>query len=118
MKIAWFHKNISPEIGAELAGYGLNDVSTNKLDDLCMSGLCMNDGSHKALLVSLDLLGLDQDRIMRLRKIAADLLQIDISAVLLSCTHTHQGPETRFMSGHPEQLESDRSQITFDLEIC
>ena len=105
MKIAWFHKNISPEIGAKLAGYGLNDVSTNKLDDLCMSGLCMDDGSHKALLVSLDLLGLDQDRIMRLRKIAADLLQIDISAVLLSCTHTHQGPETRFMSGHPEQLD-------------
>ena len=38
MKIAWFHKNISPEIGAKLTGYGLNDVSTNKLGPRKMCG--------------------------------------------------------------------------------
>ena len=52
MKIAWFKTNISPEIGCHLAGYSLNDISVAKLDDLFMTGLCMDDGERKVLLVS------------------------------------------------------------------
>ena len=58
MKIAWFKENISPEIGAFLAGYSLNDKSQAKLDDLYAHGLCMDDGKEKVLLISFDLLGL------------------------------------------------------------
>ena len=69
MKIAWFKRVISPEIGANLAGYSLNDVSEMKLDDLYATGLYLEDGEGgKALLISLDLLGVDEWFIRKVRK--------------------------------------------------
>lgn len=104
MKIAWFKKVISPEIGAYLAGYGLNDKSIAKLDDLFMTGLCMDDSEKKVLLVSFDLIGLDGWYIRKVRKHCAEILGVTEDAVMLTCTHTHTGPETRTMAAHPEQL--------------
>ena len=74
MKIAWFKTNISPEIGCYLAGYSLNDISVAKLDDLFMTGLCMDDGTRKVLLVSFDLIGLDEQYIKANRKLCADMV--------------------------------------------
>jgi len=104
MKIAWFKENISPEVGACVAGYDLHDVSVMKLDDLFAAGLCMDDGNKKVLLVSFDLLGLDQWYIRKLRKECAEILGVNDDAVLFTCTHTHTGPETRTMASHPELL--------------
>ncbi len=103
MKIAWFKKVISPEIGAYLAGYGIKDKSVAKLDDLFMTGLCMDDGNKKVLLISLDLLGLDGWYIRKIRKNCADILGVTEDAVMLTCTHTHSGPETRSLAAHPKQ---------------
>ena len=104
MKIAWFKKVISPEIGARLAGYGIDDFSMAKLDDLYMTGLCADDGERKVLIISFDLLGLDEWYSRKLRQRCAEILQIPQEAVLFSCTHTHTGPECRIQMSHPEQL--------------
>ena len=104
MKIAWFKKNISPEVGAFLAGYGLDYRSKEKLDNLYASGLCMDDGKEKVLLISFDLLGLDEWYIKDLRQKCAELLDVPVSAVMFSCTHTHTGPETRTLAAAPQQL--------------
>ena len=56
VKAAWFRKDISCEVGTRLAGYGTNDVSVAKLDDLEINGVCVNDGKDKILLMSVDLL--------------------------------------------------------------
>ena len=68
MKIANFKINISPEIGCNLAGYSLNDISVAKLDDLFACGLCIDDGMNKILMISFDLIGLDEDYIREVRK--------------------------------------------------
>ena len=107
MKIAWFKKNISPEIGAYIAGYGLNDKSIALHDDLYACGMCADDGKSKVVLISLDLLGLDGWYIRKVRKVCADILQVPETAVMLSCTHTHTGPETRTLASNPEQLNTD-----------
>lgn len=104
MKIAWFKKVISPEIGAYLAGYGLNDKSVAKRDDLYMTGLCADDGDRKVLIVSFDLLGLDEWYTRSIREKCAAILGTSVEAVLFSCTHTHTGPECRVIPGKPEQL--------------
>jgi len=104
MKIAWFKKVISPEIGAYIAGYGLKDKSVAKLDDLYMTGLCADDGERKVLIVSFDLLGLDEDYMRGLRRACAKILGIEECAVLFSCTHTHTGPESRTLASAPQQL--------------
>lgn len=106
MKIAWFKKNISPEIGAFIAGYSLNDKSVAKLDDLYACGMCADDGTNKILLISLDLIGLDGWYIRKIRKACADILHIPEHAVMLSCTHTHTGPESRSIAGHPEKVHT------------
>lgn len=104
MKIAWFKKNISPEIGAYLAGYGLYDKSVAKADDLFATGLCVDDGERKVLLISFDLLGLDEIYIHDVRQKCAALLNVTPDAVMLTCTHTHTGPETRTLAKSPAQL--------------
>ena len=104
MKIAWFKRVITPEIGAYLAGYSLNDKSVAKLDELYMTGLCADDGERKVLIVSFDLLGLDEGFSRKVRKECAEKLGIDPSAVLFTCTHTHTGPETRTLAKAPQQL--------------
>lgn len=104
MKIAWFKKIISPEIGANLAGYGLNDKSVAKLDDLFMTGLCIDDGENRILLVSFDLIGLDEWYSRKIRRKCAEILGIDECAVLFSCTHTHSGPESRVNVKSSKQL--------------
>ena len=82
MKIAWFKKVISPEIGAYLAGYSLNDKSVAKRDDLYMTGLCADDGERKVLIISFDLLGLDEWYTRRIREKCAEILGISSEAVI------------------------------------
>ena len=94
VKAAWFRKDISCDIGATLAGYGNNDVSVGKIDDLEMNGLCVDDGRDKVLIISFDLLGLDNGTVKYVRSIAAKELGIKEANVLISCTHTHGGPHT------------------------
>ena len=94
VKVAWFDRVISPEVGTDICGYDAYQHSVGKISDLHMSGLCVDDGERKTLLVSFDLLGMDTGWIRRLRAGCAGILKIDPTAVLLTCTHTHGGPET------------------------
>ena len=98
IKAKWFEADISPEIGTALAGYGMNDVSIAKYDSLLASGLCLDDGSNRVLLVSLDLLGLDYDTIKDLRKRLSTITGAAEEGVMISCTHTHQGPHSRALA--------------------
>ena len=95
IRAKWFEADISPDIGTLLAGYGANDVSVAKYDNLLASGLCLDDGTNRILIVSLDLIGLDYDSIKRIRRQLSDITGTPEEGVLVSCTHTHQGPHTR-----------------------
>lgn len=94
VKIAHFRKAITPEIGAEIGGYYPNQKSVAKHDDLYMTGLSVDDGREKALIVAFDLLGLDHGFVAELREKCAKALGVPVANVLLTCSHTHEGPET------------------------
>ena len=98
VRAAWFRKDISCDVGATLAGYGDNDVSVGKIDNLEINGLCVDDGHDKVMIMSFDLLGLDKGSIRRFRKVASETLGIQEANVLVSCTHTHGGPHTGMYS--------------------
>ena len=74
MKIAWFKTAISPEIGCLISGYGWDFYSVTRSDDIYMTGLCCDDGNNKVLVISFDLLALDESFIRRIRKKGADIL--------------------------------------------
>ena len=94
MKIAYFKRVISPEVGARLSGYQMEDVSFSKLDDLYMTGLLADDGERKVLLISFDLQCFDEAYIHKIRRECGELLGIPEYHVMLTCTHTHGGPQT------------------------
>ena len=92
MKIAFFERIITPEVGVDLGGYGVGVTSVAKHDDLYVSGVCLDDGNKRALLLSFDLLGLEGSTNRKIRQACADALGIGLDDVILSCTHTHNGP--------------------------
>jgi hypothetical protein len=93
MKIAWFKREINPELGTGVAGYDFSTKSTVIHDNLYMTGLCMDDGENKALIISFDLLALDGWYIRNLQKECAEILDTRPEMILFSCTHNHSGPE-------------------------
>ena len=95
VRAAWFVEDISCKVGTPLAGYGPNDISVAKLDDLQLHGLALDDGRTKTLLMSFDLIGMDADIVRRIRRACASALGVADQNVMLSCTHTHGGPHTR-----------------------
>ena len=115
VRAKWFETVISPEVGSLIAGYADHDVSVAKYDDLLACGLCVVDGSNRVVLVSLDLLGLDYDSIRRIRRDISAATGAPEEGVLVSCTHTHQGPHTRMFS-RQNGLKSDQGKS--DAEEC
>ncbi len=95
MKVSSFQKIITPELGVKLGGYGPDDISVAIHDDLMLSGICLDDGFRKVLLISYDLLGLDREYVCKIRRACAELIGGAESDVMLTCTHTHGGPHTR-----------------------
>ena len=95
MKVASFKKVITCQVGDDLAGYGAGITSEAFHDDLYMRGICMDDGTQKAVMISFDLLGLDQDEDETIRRIFHEETGIPEENVVLSCTHTHSGPHAR-----------------------
>ena len=94
MKIAFFKKVISPEIGSLVAGYSMTDHSVMIEDDIFMTGLCCDDGENKILIISFDLQALDEWFIKEYRTACAEILGVPASAVMFTCTHNHSGPQT------------------------
>jgi hypothetical protein len=95
LKIKTIKKKITPEVGTLLAGYAANVSSKGIHDDLLISGIAFYDGKKKALLLSFDLLGIDEDLAYEIREKCATQNGIKKEEVILTCTHTHSGPHTR-----------------------
>ena len=106
MKIAFATKCISPEIGIRIAGYGPDDVSVAKRDDLYLTALALDDGKKICVIISCDLLGIDGKYIRIIRKRCAEKFGGDEMQVIVSCTHTHCGPNTRTLPAFPDRLET------------
>jgi len=94
VRATWFETAISPSVGAPLAGYGSHAPSVAKYDDLLAIGLLVDDGKTRVALISLDLIGLDGDAVREIRRRVARVVKTEEACVLVSCTHTHQGPYT------------------------
>ena len=84
---------ITPEVPVFLAGFGArSEPATSVHDELEARALYLSDGSTDVVLVVCDLLGMSSGFSLPVRQAIAGELELDIGHVLLSCTHTHQGP--------------------------
>ena len=86
---------ITPPVGTSLAGYFHDRVSTGVHDDLLAKALVLEGKKKKVAIVVCDLLWLQGDQVAKVRELALKETGIPPENVMVSCTHTHTGPETR-----------------------
>lgn len=74
-----------------IAGYENKRVAESVHDDLWARALVLDDGKTRMAVVSLDLIGLSNQRVNRIRQ---SIHTVPQDHVLISCTHVHSGPDT------------------------
>ncbi|OGV65674.1 MAG: hypothetical protein A3K18_31920 [Lentisphaerae bacterium RIFOXYA12_64_32] len=86
---------ITPPVGASLAGYFHDRISTSVRDDLHCKVVVFESGGTPLALVSCDLISMAKDQMDRIKAAIEAETGLPPANVLLCTTHTHTGPETR-----------------------
>jgi len=87
-------RTINCEMGDDLCGQLHRRICESIRDDLEANFLFISDEQVKLLLVNLDLIGLcEPPDVPRLREAAAAAGGLKPRDVIISCTHTHAGPD-------------------------
>lgn len=88
---------ITPDQPIWMAGYAARTKpSEGKLHDLWAKAIVIEDPSgQRALLVTLDLCGIDRGFSLDVRKRLADKPGLGLDRIAIACSHTHSGPVTK-----------------------
>lgn len=100
--------DITPHMGIRLQGQYFERRADGVLDPLLGTAVAFFDGEAKAVLMSLDIIGISQFLLDRYRQTVARYLDIPWEAVFIACTHTHLGPCTAEQTGEimePEYVD-------------
>jgi hypothetical protein len=79
--------------GVWIAGFSLGRAATGVHDDVWARALVLEKGDVRVGMVSLDLVGFFHDDVVAVR-LAAKEAGLDLDHVVVSSTHTHEGPDT------------------------
>ncbi len=93
LNAGWGAADLTPPLGIELAGYGyyINRRATSVRDKIYARALALSDDRAKALIVSCDLLGVNDDIVRRVKD-AANRLGFTDEQITIVSIHTHTGP--------------------------
>lgn len=91
--------DITPHMGVSLRGQYFARYADGVLDPLLGTAIAFCDGETKAVLMSLDNIGIPQLLQDRLRQTVATYMELPREAVFIACTHIHQGPGTSKETG-------------------
>ena len=84
---------VTPPVGVRMSGFaGRAFPSMAVHDPLCARALVLDDGRRRAALVTMDLIGISEKAVAKVREEAASSAGIAQDGLLLAGTHTHSGP--------------------------
>ncbi len=92
-KAGFARLDITPPLGTNISGYYSQRIADGVLDNLYASALAVSDGMNTAVILSLDIIGINKKRMDDYRKSIADKNSLPFESIFISCTHTHTGPE-------------------------
>lgn len=102
--------DITPPIGTPLAGfYSRIQPSTDVLDPLLASVLVLQSGGSQVVLVACDILSLKGHLATQVRQAVAEAVGVDVSRVLVNCSHTHSGPLLGIGADDPKGLAVEQA---------
>ncbi|MBQ7381084.1 MAG: hypothetical protein IJW69_03275 [Clostridia bacterium] len=90
-KAGFARVDITAPIGAALVGYYRLRTSIGILDPLLATAVAVSDGENTAVILSLDIIGIDQDTVNRIRLGVEEKHGVPHESVFVACTHTHLG---------------------------
>ena len=83
---------ITPPVGAVMGGTYELKHAEGVLDELYARAISFDDANTKAIIISLDLCLMGTDVNDECRARISRECNVDIDAIILTCTHTHSGP--------------------------
>ena len=113
MQIGFSKNDITPRVGVELCGFGpfLNRHSIAVRDRLWARAMAVEEGGTTLILASCDLVGVLQCMTARVRAIVPDATGVPPEHIMISCTHTHSGPNTAKTIGWGAEDEPYRAVL-------
>jgi len=103
--------DITPDIGTELCGFANRaHPADHVLDPLYASVLYLDESGVKIILINLDLIGVENSYVQRIRSEIKKCFDIPENHIQIFATHTHSGPGTIHLNYcgeyYPEYLDS------------
>ncbi len=85
--------DITPPLGIYISGYYEPRNAAGILDPLFANALAVGDSHTSALILALDVIGINQSVLDNMRKDIAVSCGLDEENIFVTCSHTHTGPE-------------------------
>lgn len=92
LKAGFARVDITPPLGTTLAGYFEMRYADNILDPLLATAVAFDDGEKRAVIISIDNLGVVESMMNKYRAEIARVCKTKTEGVFLACTHTHTAP--------------------------
>ena len=93
LRVGFGRATITPDVPVALAGFGARSEPAHAVhDDLEVRAVVLEADVGRLCLLVFDLLGMSRDTSNAIRSTVAGDLDIDPTAVLPACIHTHSGP--------------------------
>jgi hypothetical protein len=88
------HTSLTPFWGVELTGWGyyIGRRWREIQDPLRATAIAFDDGEHQAVLITLDLMVIDQTFTARTRSLIEQETGLTADSILLNCSHSHNAP--------------------------
>lgn len=93
LKAGFARIDVTPPLGCYISGYYEPRIAEKIYDPLEAHALAVSDGENKAVLIALDVIGIRQKELDGMRERIAKTVNLPRSAVFITCSHTHTGPE-------------------------
>ena len=91
-KVGFSRVDITPPLGIPIAGYYVKRFADGVLDNLDCNCIAVSDGEKTALLYSLDIISINQEKDDEYRAQISKATGVPYEGIFLACTHTHTGP--------------------------
>jgi len=113
MRAGFAKVDITPRVGVELCGFGpyLNRHSVGVRDRLWARAAAFTASGKTAVVVACDLVGVTRAMTARVRARVAATAGLPEDAVMISCSHTHSGPNTANLIGWGDADEPYRELL-------
>ena len=92
LKAGFARIDITPQLGVNIVGYPNVRIADGILDPLLATAVAVSDGDTTAVMMSVDVIGINQDDAQQIKENIEKEVGIPTDAVYIACTHTHLGP--------------------------